>query len=264
MNKNWSKKYQLILWTVTLIIIVCALIYHVFGFASRFGWGFDSDKDFSMTAKTFDYSGKTVTDVYVNMNAADLDIYYGDEFTVKYDFVEKYAPTVDLTNGKLSIEQKMKVTRVHDIGDCKLHIIIPRGTKLETVDLDINAGDVDVNALEGKSFSLDVDAGDVDVTKINFEETNVSADAGDIKIEDSSLGRVNVDANLGNIDLKDVEFTTGNVSADAGDISVDGTFEKLKGACDLGAIRVDTPDPDAVDLDLDVSLGDIKVNGKKW
>ena len=55
-----------------------------------------------------------------------------------------------------------------------------------------------------------------------------------------------------------------NVSTSAGDINADGTFEKVKVRCEFGDIDITTPDPDSVDFALNCTVGDAKVNGKKW
>ena len=76
-NKNWGKKYMLVLWSITLVVILCGLAYNlgVFGFHYLSATNVGEYED-------FDYSGEEFSSIEVNIDAADLDIRYGDTYMV--------------------------------------------------------------------------------------------------------------------------------------------------------------------------------------
>ena len=84
-----QKKFSLILWTVTLIIVAVACFMR---FGSEFGVG--------LARAEYDYSDETITDIVVNADSIDLDIESGDTFEVKSDYKRANEPEV-----KLSLQQ---------------------------------------------------------------------------------------------------------------------------------------------------------------
>ena len=262
-NKNWTKKYQIIIRTITLIIVLGSICYHFLGFSEMIG--FANKNESSNDTTEYDFTGESISAIDIDMDAADLDISYGDKFTVSHNIDKKYQPNVELKNGELSITQSITRKSIHSLSDdFKIDIVIPRDSKLDKLGINIDAGDIDVLAITGKGFNLDADAGDINIVGVEFDKTSIAADAGNIGIEDSSLGKLSIDADMGEINLNDVVFSDGDIEADMGNVEVSGKFEKLDANCDLGNIEIVTPDLDAVDLNLDCSLGEITVNGKAW
>ena len=99
-NKKWTKNYLVIIWLVTLIVVVAAIFSNVFSWSGStwFGHGHGN-----VDLNTYDFSNDKITDITIDMNAADINIQTGSKFSVDASFPEKYAPTVDLKNGKLTI-----------------------------------------------------------------------------------------------------------------------------------------------------------------
>lgn len=261
-NKNWSKKYMLILWTITLVVIVCGLAYNIGGF------GMHLVSKSSAEYTDYDFSKEKFSSIEVDVDATDLDISYGDTYMVSSNIPEKYQPVIKVNEGKLKIQNKKFKQNFNSIksleDECNIEIIVPKGTKLDNVEIDVDAGDIDIKDIEGKKLEISADAGDIDVANINFEVTTISADAGSITAEDSNIGKLTIEADLGGIDIKNTDFTYGKLAADMGDITIDGSFEELDAYCDLGSIDITTPDPDRDKMNLDISLGSITVNGKNW
>ena len=244
-NKNWGKKYMLVLWSITLVVIICGLIYNIGGFGLHLAH-LSSTKLTADDYTDFDFTSETFSSIDMDVAAADIDINYGDAYMVSTNIKEKYLPTIEVKNDTLIIREKQTGRGVNSFNDdCKINIIVPKGTKLENVEIEADAGDIDVAELEGKKLIIEADAGDIDVMNVKFDSTSISADAGDIDIIDSNTGRT-------------------TVGADMGDVTVDGRFEYLKASCDLGSINVDSEDANYDNMDLDVELGSIEVNGKNW
>lgn len=254
-NKNFSKKYQLILWGITLICIFVGLMIHCIGFISL---GSSTSEEVSMTTDAI------ITDIDADLEAADLNICYGDEFMITHTFSSKYAPTITTVDGTLTIRQDKPLRHVNTLKGYCIDIIIPEGTTLNTVDIQAEAGDIDLNNIEGKKLNISTEAGDLDIVNAKFDTCKIDTEAGDVDFENSKIGSVDLSAEAGDIDVESSDIKNMNIRTSAGDINADGTFEKVKVRCEFGDIDITTPDPDSVDMDLNCTVGDAKVNGKKW
>ncbi|MBP5197673.1 MAG: DUF4097 family beta strand repeat protein [Lachnospiraceae bacterium] len=261
-KKNGTKLYLLILWTITLIVVVLALFYHVFKFnVEIFHIGKASAPG---PMQEIYYKADVIDSIDIETDAADVDIVYGKELKIEHNYPEDYAPTIKVRDGKLSVTQHIDKISLGDISDYKLNITVPDNTDLNSVKIDTDAGDIDLKGLNIQSLQIEADAGDINLKDLNTKDVNVSTNAGDIDLESSEFDYISINTDLGDIELSDTDFYRGEITADCGNISVDGDFERLKVKCDLGDISVNVPDPETKDLDLDCDLGSVKVNGKKW
>ena len=133
-NKNWGKKYMLVLWLITLVVIICGLAYNLGGF----GFHYLSATNVG-EYEDFDYSGEEFSSIEVNVDAADLDIRYGDTYMVSTNIPKKYQPVINVKDGKLEIQQKKLNHSINSFKslkeECSIEITIPTGTKLEDVDI---------------------------------------------------------------------------------------------------------------------------------
>ena len=241
-NKKWTKKYLLIIWLITLIVVVAAICGHIANFGGM-RWFSDGWHHGNVDPQNYDFSNEKVTDITLDMNAADINIQYGSEFTVDTRFTEKCKPTVELKNGKLTIEQRQEVNNVGGIEDFQLDIVIPENTDLDTLKIDLAAGDIDIQDIKVDKFDLDVNFGDIDVNDMIADKIEMDVNAGDINVMNATAKNINVDV-------------------DAGDVDITGAFDKIECNCELGDIDIDAPGTDTKDITVNCELGSINVNGK--
>ena len=239
-NKKWTKKYLVIIWLITLIVVICAIFTNVFKWSS---FWFSGRAHGNVDINNYDFSKEKITDIAIDMNAADVNIQVGDEFSVETSFPEKYAPTVNLENGKLAITQKQNMKDLGGFDDLKLDIVVPGDAKLDTLKIDIAAGDVDIQDVKVDKLNLDANAGDIDINDIIADKVEVDANAGDINVMDATAKSIDVNVN-------------------AGDVDITGTFDKIDCDCDLGDIDIDAPNTDRSNIDVDCALGSVNVNAK--
>ena len=238
-NKKWTKKYLVIIWLITLIVVIAAICGHFFKLASFWGFGFEN---YDVDVNTYDFSKETVSEIVIDMNAADINIEYGNEFSVDASFPDKYAPTVDMNNGKLEIKQRQNIKNWSGSNDFLLNITVPNNTTLDTLKIDVSAGDVDIKDIKANKLIIDANAGDIDVNDITSEKITIDANAGDINVMGSTAKNIEVNVN-------------------AGDVDITGTYDKIDCDCDLGDIDISAPDTDIDDIDVDCALGSVNVNG---
>lgn len=243
-SKKWTKKYLVVIWLITLIVVIGAIWGHMFKLGSFFGltdgWGRGS---LDTTTENYNFANENISDILIDMNAADIDIQYGSEFSVDATFPEKYAPTVDVKSGKLSIVQKQDVKNFSGNDDFKLDIVIPKDADLKSIRLDIAAGDIDINDIKLEKLELDANAGDIDINNIISEKINIDANAGDINVMGCTADKIELNVN-------------------AGDVDVTGNYGKIDCNCDLGDVDIKAPNTDRNDIDVDCALGSVNIVGK--
>ncbi|MCR5254757.1 MAG: DUF4097 domain-containing protein [Acetatifactor sp.] len=261
-KKNGTKLYLLILWTITLIVVVIALFYHVFRFNTEIFHIRNTTSTGPM--QVINYNADVIDSINIDMDAADVDITYGNKLQIEHNYPDDLAPSIKVTDGKLLIEQRTDKISFNDLSAFKINITVPEDTELSSVTLKADAGDIDIQKLNIQTLKIETDAGDISLKDLKSKDLNVSTNAGDIDMDSSEFDYISIDADLGDIDLDDIEFHKGEITADCGDISIEGEFDSLKASCDLGNIDVKVSDPESKDLDLNCDLGSVKVNGQKW
>ncbi len=240
-NKKWTKKYLLVLWSVTLIIIIIALFGHVWRFTDNVFFL----RDGSVEEEHAAYNSNEITDIEIDADVADIDINYGSKFDVNFKYPKKYMPTSEISNGKLKIEQQNIRMSVNGMDDCEIEITIPHETKLNKIDIKAAAGDIDLEGITVDSLIIDADAGDIDLESVVSTNIKIVADAGDINVVNCKGQSIDVDASLGDIDISN-------------------EFEQVDVECELGDIDIDIPGIDNDKIHASCELGSIKVNGHKW
>ena len=239
-NKRWTKKYLLLIWLITLIVVVAAISGHFYNIRHFFNWGGNPG---NVDLKNYDFSNEKVTGISIEMNAADINIDYGNTFSVDASFPEKYTPDVELKNGMLTVSQKQSIKNMHGFDDFKLDIVIPKDTDLKNIKLDISAGDIDIRNIKLEKLELDANAGDIDINDIIAEKINIDANAGDINVMDCTAEKIDLNVN-------------------AGDVDVTGNYGKIDCSCDMGDVDIKAPNTDRNDIDVDCALGSVNIVGK--
>ena len=260
-NKKWTKKYLVIIWLVTLIIVVAAMWGHIVNFGG-FSWFSDGWHNVNSNTRNYDFSNEDVTDIVIDMSAADINIKYGSQLSVDASFPEKYEPTVELKGGKLTIVQKENTKHLKSLEDFTLDIEIPNNTKLDTLKIDIAAGDIDIKDIRADDFDIDANAGDIDINDMTAKKIDIDANAGDIDVKNVTADKIGIDANAGDINLMDSTAKSAEVNANAGDIDITGTYEQIDCECDFGDVDINAPNTDRKNINVDCSFGSVNVSGK--
>ena len=260
-SKKWTKKYLVIIWLITLIVVVAALWGYTFDLIGLSWFGNGWYKGNSAT-KDFDFSNEKVTDIDIDMNEADVNIKYGDELSVHASFPEKYEPKVELKGTKLTIVQKANIKHITDSDGFKLNIVIPDDSKLDNLKIAVSAGDIDIKDIKADIFDIDANAGDIDIKDITAEKIDIDANAGDIDVDKVTADKVDIEANAGDINLMDSDVKSAEVNANAGDIDITGNYDKIDCSCDFGDVDIEAPNTDRNNINADCSFGSVNVKGK--
>lgn len=266
--------YLSILTIATMVCILVGIAIHVIGggLGSLFGFGGKNTVD---EGSTTSYAKKVdaFTAIDMDLAAVELNIETGDDYAVDYQGISDLRPQVKMDGQKLVIKGSGKKVHFTPKMECKLTVTMPDGVKLSQVNLDIDAGDVEIRNMNAEKLSIDVDAGNIEIYDGSFADVSVDVDAGNVSFENCLTQNVKADADLGNIEWKHCTFDTIIANADMGNVEAHSSQSlqeyKMNFEVDLGNIDVFgksysdnyRADGDASKyIEISVNLGNITVD----
>ncbi len=179
----------------------------------------------------------------IEVGAADIVIEKGEVFTVNYsgmnfDFSEK--------DGKLEIESEAESFFGVDASG-ELIITVPEKMSLKKVTLNAGAGDIYIESLKCDALDLDLGAGQVDIDTLNVtSNANIDGGAGELIIADGTVNNLDISLGVGKTEIKALLGGKSNVEAGVGELLL-----TLKGEADDYTITAET------------GIGDFRVGGDK-
>ena len=162
---------------------------------------------------------------------------------IEYSGDKRLKPEVTFENGKLVATQKNKQSfSFYSINSPRLTITLGTDVYLDNLEMNINAGDINMKNVKGDYLFGDFNAGNIVIKNCTFNKADLDADTGNIQIDDSSFKILKIDTNAGNVQIHDTDLETVEVNSDFGNVEIKGL-----------------DDVDAYDIDCDVDAGSIQV-----
>lgn len=152
----------------------------------------------------------------VELNSSNIDIKIGDELKVVTD--NKYVK-VKQTKEKLEVTEKSHSIFSIDKGEV-VTIYIPKNHKFDKVNIEIEAGDANIERLLAKKIELDLGEGNTNIDRIDADESSeIELYTGDLTISSGTMYNLNLDASKGNVDItnkikgkSEIEGSSGNIN----------------------------------------------------
>lgn len=226
-NKNTKTLKTIILCSLAIITIFC-IFYGTYRFTGKVkhnvekifngeginigdfitNWNNDSDDEDNFSrAKTIDTSIEAFSKLDINAKVMAVTIKSGDQYHLYFSYnKEKIKPTYQIENGTLTIRQPAFSNNTGNI-NCKLEITVPRYTKLNDVDIELNVGEINLKGFDCDTLDITNNVGEIDIKDINFEEIDAKSNVGEISIKTmlpieeysldltTNIGEISVDGN---------------------------------------------------------------------
>ncbi|MCR4730481.1 MAG: DUF4097 domain-containing protein [Saccharofermentans sp.] len=162
---------------------------------------------------------------------------------VEYSGDKKLKPEITFENGKLVATQKIqKSFTFRSYNSPKLTITIGTDVNLDSLEMNINAGDINMKNVKGDYLFGDFNAGNIIIKDCTFRKADIDADAGNIQIDDSDFKELKIGTNAGNVQIHDTALVDVEVESNFGNVEIKGL-----------------DDVNAYDIDCDVDAGAIQV-----
>ena len=137
--------------------------------------------------------------------------------------------------------------------DCTLTITIPDNVSLNSIQADLNMGDMDVNNIHASSGDFSVDMGSLKIADSSIKNLNADNNMGDIKLTNCGSDVLNLSVDMGSLKISgmDIDKYSANLSVDLGDIKVNDSTYSHSYTNNAGSGK---------SINADVNMGDIKIN----
>lgn len=243
--------YLSIIYFITLICIIIGVLGNVFNISPFTRMTMASSGKYIENSSTYD----NVSDISVDMNLGSVEIKKGSKLEVIYTGAEKFKPVVSVSGTSLNIEQHVKVHLMTNIknSDCTLTITIPDNISLNSIQADLNMGDMDVNNIHASSADFSVDMGSLKIVDSAVKNLTADNNMGDIKLTNCDSDVLNLSVDMGSLKISgmDIDKYSANLSVDLGDIKVNDSTYSHSYTNNAGSGK---------SINADVNMGDIKIN----
>lgn len=249
--------------TVLTLVTIAAVIFGIYFYIFRGTTVFSKAKNVS---KTVSLEGD-IDSIIFNMDAADLNIQYGESASVSYNLPEDSIPDISLDDGKLSVISKKNIRHFNinffvfgNENKYDVTITVPTGTELSDVDLTTDAGDLDLKDISTSTLNIETDSGDLKLNSVFATDATIISDSADIDFENVDFSKSTIKTDAGDYKIKNSEIDDLDIESDAGDLKIDdSTIDNIKAEFDAGDIKAEDSTINSGSCKTD--LGDIKLDG---
>ena len=258
-KQAWVAPFITILAVFTVAAIILGVMIHLGGL---FRIRTKSILSMDLVNDTFELS-KDIKELDVDASIGDLNIKYGAEPSVYYEYPKGYEPQIKCVGGKVTIEEKAPKRVDASILNKKYSLVItlPEDVQLEKVNIDMDMGNVKFNNIEvAGRFDVSADMGNVEIKSVKCGDFSASLDMGNLEIDYLECQSADADVYMGNIELKSVKCDNITADADMGNIEVYGDYAKITANCAMGNLEVKSDNPNTV-FDVETDMGNCMVNG---
>jgi DUF4097 and DUF4098 domain-containing protein YvlB len=144
--------------------------------------------------------------------------------SVEYAGSDKLKPVITCENGKFVATQKGSGFSfgIHSTTGPKLDIVVGTDVDLDTLEMDIDAGNIKLTGIKADYFYGDIDAGNIEIKKCDLRKVEFDVDAGNFDIDDSSIKIMNISTDAGNIEVDGTTFEEVEIDVNFGNVELRG------------------------------------------
>ncbi len=145
----------------------------------------------------------------------------------------------------------------------KIHITIPKDKTLDTLDVYVSAGVVEVEDLSVESISIVSNYGDIDVNNVTAHDITLLGSSSDVEIKNLQAGWLDIASSVGLVAIKDSHIERITCDQSTGDFDIKDSVV-MSGDIDItiGDVDIDlVGDMAAYTLRADVGVGSFSLNG---
>ncbi|MBQ9886851.1 MAG: DUF4097 family beta strand repeat protein [Lachnospiraceae bacterium] len=248
---------------ISLIIAIIFIILGAIAVATAFSMGAAShlrDEYHNETANVKDLKYeeyKNVDSISFEISAGDYEISQGEAFSIRYPEYEgsDFETFVDADGmwhisgavySKKSIFNFIPLFGWHK--NNKVYITIPADAEFSSVNVKLNAGNVEWQGLSGNGCIIEINAGNFEITDIDLHKgLELKCAAGNLTLNNCHAGNLDVKLDAGNAELNGEIDGDINVKSNMGNVELN-----LRGNLDDYNYKIEG------------SLGNIELNGKEY
>ena len=219
------------------------------------------------------FNKEDIKNLYLDSDIGDIDVVVGNEFKVVAQNVsESFNCTLEGDTLNI-IENKEGISNFKG-NNTKITLYIPNDVVFNTVNLDLNVGDNNIQSLRTNKLNLNSGTGQIDIGYLEvLENAIITSGVGELDIENSDINNLELEAGIGECDIRGTLKGNTTVKADVGSINIrlnsfNYTTDKIIVEKGIGEIEVNERkysgnqefgNGDENIINIDGSIGDIDI-----
>ncbi len=147
-----------------------------------------------------------------------------------------------------------------------VYLRLPKGMNLNSIDIEIDAGQLDNISLEADTIDLSSGAGEFNMDGLKAMSISISVGAGDMDIDSIVADTVGIAVGAGNVDAKNVDVEHINLEVGMGDISIQGKISgDMDADCAMGSITLKLQGAEKDhNYDIECAMGNVKIGKNEY
>ena len=208
----------------------------------------------------------TINDINIDLFYSSLTIKRGNKLTIE---TNNSKITTSEEENKLNIKEEKH--KWHKNNKYEITITIPLNIDINTLDINMGAGTLNIDTISTDKLTLDLGAGSTTINNINTNRANINTGAGSFTINKGIINDLDLDIGVGETNV--AAALTGNTKIDTGvgtlKLALEGTITnyQIKVNKGIGKVTIDNQevkDNEVVGsgpntITLSGGLGDIEV-----
>lgn len=158
------------------------------------------------------YSG-SLKRLETNVGVHILEIREGDGDTISFEGKNCDRVQCYVKNGTLYVKDVGLNKKYNHINGRELVLTVPKGIRWESVEMDVDIGGVELEALEAKAVDLETEIGSIQIGQLTADFLKAQASMGSVEIQKAQLNGLEAEADMGSIELSGT--VDGDIEADA-------------------------------------------------
>lgn len=206
-----------------------------------------------------------IQNIKIDINSINVKIINGDKFKVSSNGVSKNLK-ISHDNDKFIIKEKgLNIFKT----SLNSEILITIPSKIDVLEVEMDAGSLNISDLTVHEFSLDQGAGKVYINNLVTKDGKLDGGAGELEINDSNISELDLDMGIGKVKFKNTTLGDSKISCGIGDLELDLNNENLyslKISKGIGNVFVNGESYSDIyygqginKIDIDGGIGNIKV-----
>ena len=194
------------------------------------------------------FNKEDINNIYLDSDIGDIDVVVGNEFKVVAQNVsESFNCTLEGDTLNI-IENKEGISNFKG-NNTKITLYIPNDVVFNTVNLDLNVGDNNIQSLRTNKLNLNSGTGQIDIGYLEvLENAIITSGVGELDIENSDINNLELEAGIGECDIRGTLKGNTTIKADVGSIN----------------IRLNSFNDTTDKIIVEKGIGEIEVNERKY
>ena len=162
-----------------------------------FGEAFDEDFDGDSDTGTQKFSSQLeiFDTIEIDGKVMGVTIERGNRYEISGSYVRNaLKPNYSVSGGTLRITQPKYRNKLVPNGNCKIVIVVPFGIQMDSIDINVDVGAVELKGIDVLDITVKTDVGAIAVSNVEFRDLKADSDVGAISVEVTKpLSEYNVD-----------------------------------------------------------------------